>query len=117
MILKVMPKRSILYVYGLLSGEPISNLDGGDMIYSGKTVSGLFLPNWLEEKGTIKLLPSFLKLRKLLMRELKSEISVECALEEFEASLKDYMSNMTKGKVIVKPHSEPKKVEENIKGE
>jgi NADPH:quinone reductase len=46
-ILKAMPKKSILYVYGLLSGENISNIDGGDMLYSNKTVTGLFLPNWL----------------------------------------------------------------------
>jgi NADPH:quinone reductase len=104
-ILKCMPKKSTLYVYGLLSGESLSNIDGGDMLYGHKSVSGLFLGNWLEEKGTIKLLPSFFRLRKLLMSELKSEIAVECSLEEFETSLKDYLANMTKGKVVVKPHS------------
>jgi hypothetical protein len=107
-----MPKKSTLYAYGLLSGEPISGLDVGDMLYGNKTVTGLFLPNWLEEKGTLKLLPTFLKLRKLLLRELKSEIATECSLEEFEVSLKEYLTNMTKGKVIVKPYNEPKPIEE-----
>lgn len=113
-ILKNMPKRSALHIYGLLSGENIGNIDAGDMIYSGKTITGLFLPNWLEEKGTLKLLPAMLKLRKLLLRELKSEIALETSLEDFEESLKQYMSNMTKGKVVVKPYSEPKLKEEKL---
>jgi NADPH:quinone reductase-like Zn-dependent oxidoreductase len=46
-ILKAMPKKSTLYIYGLLSGESISNLDVGDMIYGHKSVSGLFLPHWM----------------------------------------------------------------------
>lgn len=71
-----MPKKSTLYIYGALAGEPIANLDVGDMIYADKSVKGLFLPNWMAEKGTLKLLPAFYKLRKLLMRELKSEIAV-----------------------------------------
>ena len=67
-ILKKMPKKSTIHVYGLLSGESLRDIDVGDLLYSHKTITGLFLPNWLEQKGTIKLLPSFFKLRKLLLR-------------------------------------------------
>jgi hypothetical protein len=42
-----MPKKSTLYIYGALAGENINGLDIADMIYSGKSVSGLFLPHWL----------------------------------------------------------------------
>lgn len=106
--LKCMPKFSTLYIYGGLAGENIKSVDLADTLYNGKTITGLFLPNWLKEKGMLKMIPNFYKLRKLLLRELKSEISCECALEDFEASLKGYLSNMTKGKVIVKPYNEPK---------
>jgi hypothetical protein len=47
-ILKCMPKLSNLYIYGLLSGQNITDVDVGDMLYGHKTISGLFLPNWLE---------------------------------------------------------------------
>jgi len=50
------------------------------MIYNHKSINGLFLPNWIEEKGFVKLLPKLYKLRKLLLNELKSEIAVECPL-------------------------------------
>ena len=45
-ILKCMPNKSILYIYGLLSGEHMNNIDTGDMLYGHKTITGLFLPNW-----------------------------------------------------------------------
>ena len=46
-ILKCMPNKSILYIYGLLSGEHMNNIDTGDMLYGHKTITGLFLPNWM----------------------------------------------------------------------
>ena len=46
-ILKNMPKKSTLYIYGLLSGENIKDVETGDMLYNHKTVTGLFLPNWI----------------------------------------------------------------------
>lgn len=47
-ILKKMPKKSTIHVYGLLSGESLRDIDVGDLLYSHKTITGLFLPNWLE---------------------------------------------------------------------
>jgi NADPH:quinone reductase-like Zn-dependent oxidoreductase len=46
-ILKCMPKKSIIYVYGLLSGESINGVDVADLLYGHKVITGLFLPNWL----------------------------------------------------------------------
>lgn len=74
-ILKCMPKFSTLYIYGGLAGENIKNVDLADTLYNQKTITGLFLPNWIKEKGMLKMIPNFYKLRKLLLRELKSEIS------------------------------------------
>lgn len=101
-----MPKESTLYIYGGLSGENIQNIDLADTLYNHKTITGLFLPNWLKEKGTLKMLPAFYKLRKLLLREFKSEIAKQCPLEQFAEGHKEYLANMTKGKVIIKPHDE-----------
>ena len=51
----------------------------------------------------MKLLPTMMKLRKLLKNQLKSDIAFECSFEEFEESAKWYYKNMTKGKVILQP--------------
>jgi len=62
-----MPKNSTIYVYGSLEGSNVKNLPIINLIYKNITVKGLFLPTWLEEKGILKLLPTFVKLRKLLL--------------------------------------------------
>lgn len=67
-ILKLMPKGSMAYVYGCLSKQVLTEVDTIDMLYSDKTLKGFFLPNWMESKGTLKLLPTIYKLRKLLKK-------------------------------------------------
>ncbi len=74
-ILKLMPKNSTAYVYGCLSKDVNCSVDTIDMLYNDKTLKGFFLPNWLESKGMVKLLPTMYKLRKLLKKELTSTIS------------------------------------------
>ena len=116
-LLACMPPQSFVYNYGLLSGKNITDIDTRDLLYNSKTLTGLFLGKWLDSKGTIKLLPSLFKLRKKLLRELKSDIAVECALEEAQSELKNYLANMSRGKVVIKPFLEPKLREQEIKME
>ena len=65
-LLKLMPKGSTAYVYGSLSKQKTTEVDTIDLLYSDKTVKGFFLPNWLETKGIMKLIPTMYRLRKLL---------------------------------------------------
>lgn len=58
------------------------------------------------------MLPTMMKLRKLLKNQLKSDIAFECSFEEFEESAKWYYKNMTKGKVILQPWGEGGKLKE-----
>jgi hypothetical protein len=67
-----MPKYSTVSVYGVLSGENVNNVDVGDVLYNHKTVTGLYLPNWIHEKGMLKMIPVMMRLKKLLKNELKS---------------------------------------------
>ena len=86
-MLTCMPKNSTVYVYGALDGANVKNIQVKNFIYKNAKVTGFFLPNWLEGKGIIKLLPIMMKLRKYLRNELKSEIALECSLDEFEKSV------------------------------
>ena len=110
--LRCMPKNSTVYVYGILDGPVVNKIDIKNFIYDNATVKGFFLPNWLEGRGILKLLPTMYKLRKLLKSELKSQISLQFSLEQFEDSVKWYTKNMTKGKVILNPHGDGKPKEE-----
>ena len=117
-VLNAMPMSSTVYVYGILDGPQIKNLDIMHLIHRNATVTGFFLKNWLEKKGTMKMLPRLYKLGKLMKNELKSDIAMECCLENFEESINIYYKNMTKGKVILKPFGTiEKKVEQTEKGE
>ena len=65
-MLNCMPKSSTIYVYGILDGPQVKNIDIKHFIYNNATVTGFFLPTWLEKKGTIKMLPTLYKLGNLL---------------------------------------------------
>lgn len=65
-LLKLMPKSSTAYVYGVLSKTLIQTSDTVDMLYNDKTMKGFLLPNWMKQKGLIKLIPAIYRLRKLL---------------------------------------------------
>ena len=71
-VLNCMPKKSTVYIYGILDGPQVKNVDIKNFIYNDATVCGFFLPNWMEKKGTLKMIPKLYKLRKLLKNELKS---------------------------------------------
>lgn len=86
-MLTCMPKNSTVYVYGALDGANVKNIEVRNFIYKNSKVTGFFLPNWLEGKSIIKLLPIMIKLRKYLRNELKSEIALECSLDDFEKSV------------------------------
>lgn len=82
-ILKLMPKGSTAYVYGSLSKQVSTHVDTIDLLYNDKTLKGFFLPNWMQSKGIVKLLPTIYRLRKLLKKELSSTISKEVPIEKF----------------------------------
>lgn len=46
-VLNCMPKSSTVYVYGILDGPQVKNIDIKHLIYNNATVTGFFLPNWL----------------------------------------------------------------------
>jgi hypothetical protein len=47
-ILKLMPKGSTGYIYGILSKEQMfKDIDSVDILYNDKSVKGFFLPNWM----------------------------------------------------------------------
>lgn len=84
-VLKNMPKKSIIELYGVLALDPnLSKIDAGDLLFNGKSVRGFLLPHWLEEKSIFGKLGAIRKLGKLLKQELQSHVSQEFGLEQFK---------------------------------
>jgi len=65
-MVRAMPRHSIVYVYGALDGATVQGIDVKSFIYDNITVTGFFLPNWLHGRGPMKLIPTMMKLRKLI---------------------------------------------------
>jgi NADPH:quinone reductase-like Zn-dependent oxidoreductase len=52
-VLNAVPPGSIVYVYGALSEEACGNIDPVELVFHDKTLTGFFLSNWLDRRGTI----------------------------------------------------------------
>lgn len=97
-----MDKGSTAYVYGALSLKG-SVIDATDLIFRKQTVKGFWLTDWIKERNVLSLLYYTNKLKGLLQTQLKTEVSQESTLEDFQKAIEFYTNNMSKGKVIFKP--------------
>eukprot|EP00397_Hematodinium_sp_SG-2012_P013321 GEMP01013522.1.p1 GENE.GEMP01013522.1~~GEMP01013522.1.p1 ORF type:complete len:376 (+),score=103.37 GEMP01013522.1:83-1210(+) len=52
-LLSMLPPNGQLYTYGILSGEPIANINPLDIAYHQKRLRGWFLPTWLRSGGML----------------------------------------------------------------
>ena len=104
-VLSAQPPNSILYVYGLLSGQGgINNISIGDL-FQGKSITGLILTTYFNEtaaKGERR--KYFEEVHSLLPTVFKSSIQKIFKLEELEDSLAYYNENSSKGKILLRPN-------------
>jgi NADPH:quinone reductase len=101
-LLKAMPSDSKVIVYGGLSYEP-AQADFGQFIFEGKSIEGFWLTRWVSKKNFLQSLAIWQRAQKLMMTDLKSEIRKQYPLNEFQNAIKEYQSQMTGGKVLLRP--------------
>jgi NADPH2:quinone reductase len=107
-ILSLLPKKSEVINYGNLEFQPICDISSKDLIFLGKTLSGLFVSDWRfslkkeEMEGVLENIRS----------SIESGSDVFCTginkhfqLEDFEAAINEYFSDMSKGKILFTPHN------------
>lgn len=83
----LLPDRSSTFVYGGLSGKPVSNIGPRDLIYGKKKVQGWYLTDWLMAGGGLKTLMRIKAATKVVNPGLKSggwasSKFVDCTMEE-----------------------------------
>lgn len=98
-----MPKGSVCILYGNLSRQRVGDLDPFAIIGSEITMRGFLLNQWIEKKGIFKLLFLVNKIKKMMKDDLSSEIRKEFDLKDIKEAIEFYESNMSAGKVILKP--------------
>jgi NADPH:quinone reductase len=101
-LLKAMPSNSKVIVYGALSYEPVQ-AEPGQFIFEGKSIEGFWLTRWISKKNFLQSLAFWQRAQKLMMTDLKSEIRKQYPLSEVQNAIKEYQSQMTGGKVLLRP--------------
>jgi NADPH2:quinone reductase len=107
-LLNAMPHGSTIYVYGALSEEPCGNIDPVGLIFHHKTVTGFYLGDWLRRRRAIGILRAAGRVQRMLIdRRVEIAIQRRLSLDEVIDGLRQYVENMTSGKVLIMPHARP----------
>ena len=96
------PRKSTILIYGRLSPDACE-IDPGHMIFTGSNVKGFWLSEWLKSKNTIRSMLITRKVQSLISGELSTSINQIFPLNQINEALETYTSNMSKGKVLLKP--------------
>lgn len=103
MLLEAIRRGGTVNVYGVLSGKPAS-LNGGQLIFGEKTVTGFWLSRWFVRQERSAALDVSRQVQGMLDDTLQSAIQGHYTLATALDGLRTYADNMTAGKVIIKPN-------------
>jgi len=105
LLLKTMPLKSTLYVYGGLSGKPCSFIRGSDLIFGQKQLRGFWAIAHVrakrepEQKALAAQIMGQVRKGQSLHTPIKSEFSLDKGIEAISA----YLNDMTGGKIVIAP--------------
>lgn len=107
-ILSLMPDSSTVYNYGNLEFKSISGISSADLIFKEKTLTGWWLSTWLKKLKPQEVMKWF----EVVRIDLESGSNIfetdwrkeDFGLADIEKALSTYKSNMSGGKVIIRPN-------------
>lgn len=104
MMYNAMPADSELVVYGGLSNKPISDIDVMEVIFKNKIISGFNLMDWKAELENDEFDRISEKLQdKFISGAYSTKIKGVCSLDDIVTGLRGYISDMSAGKLLLKP--------------
>jgi NADPH:quinone reductase-like Zn-dependent oxidoreductase len=104
-ILNRMPSGSTVYLYGALSEEPCGSIDPVELIFRNKAVRGFYLGTWMRRRGALGILRTASRVQRMFIdRRIESITQRRVSLHEVPEALKQYVANMTRGKILILPH-------------
>jgi NADPH:quinone reductase-like Zn-dependent oxidoreductase len=102
-LLKALPDNSTVTVYSCLSRKA-PQTDHNQIIFQGKTITGLWLGPWLySNKNLLQILSFWRRSQKLIETDLKSEIRARYPFQEAKKAVQEYTHQMTGGKILLTP--------------
>lgn len=102
-LLDALPEHSRVTVYSCLSHEA-PRVGPDHLIFEDKAVNGFWLGPWINNMNLIQILMLWRRAQKLMAAELRSEIRAQYPLQEAREAVQDYLSQMTGGKVLLRPN-------------
>ena len=104
-VINAMPPGSTAYVYGALSQDACGSIDPIQLVFHHKTITGFYLGNWLDGRGAIRILCAASRVQRLIIDgRIATTIQRRLGLDEAVSGLKQYVTHMTDGKVLIMPN-------------
>jgi len=101
-LLKAMPPKSTLHVYGGLAQEAIGKIRVTDVLFLGKTLKGFWLTPYLAQKSLLGRKRMADRVVRYLKEDFKTEFAAAYPLDKIGDALLAYTSNMNK-KLCIAP--------------
>ena len=101
-IFNAMPKDSELIIYGGLSNKAVSGLNTLNLVFNQKFIYGFSLPDWKSEIFNFDEISESLQ-DKFIDGSFKTKIQGTTSLDNVVKGLRNYIANMSGGKVLIKP--------------
>lgn len=106
-LFKLLPLNSRLIHFGNLVLKKLNGFDTSDFIFLNKKIEGFWLNYWLASLSKSKRQEIFSSLKKDIEENsefIRTEINKEVDMNDFVGSLVEYATNMSKGKIVMKPN-------------
>jgi NADPH:quinone reductase-like Zn-dependent oxidoreductase len=101
-LLEALPQDSTVTIYSCLSFKhPQVNVD--HFVFQNKTVNGFWLGPWITNKNIIKIMMMWRRAQKQISTDLRSEIRARYPFEDAQKAVKEYLNEMTGGKILLTP--------------
>jgi NADPH:quinone reductase-like Zn-dependent oxidoreductase len=106
-VLNKMPRGSTVYVYGALSEDACSNIDPVELIFRNKAIRGFYLGSWMRRRGVLGMLRTASRVQRMFIDgRIESVAQRRASLDDVQDALRQYVSKMTSGKVLIMPTRE-----------
>ena len=102
-LLRALPSHSKVTVFGALSFEP-AQTPPDQLIFENKSVEGFWLGPFIASRNLVQTMLMWRRAQKLLSTDLRSDIRAEYRLEDAPRAVQDYVSQMTGGKLLLRPN-------------
>lgn len=100
-LLKAMPPDSKVTVFSALSRQAVQ-ASPGLLIFENKCIDNFWLGPWMSKQNVVKILLLWKRAQKQIPDHLKSEIRKIYPIQEVKEAIRDYKSQMTGGKILLR---------------